>query len=91
VLGVFFTPAQRPENLVFAFASFFPRTMGATQRVVYFFFFLNDGCYATRSLFFFRTDVYYATRRILFVLFHDTFPVSLDAGILGKGGVLWRA
>jgi hypothetical protein len=67
----------------------------------------HDGCYATRSIFFFflfsqrrmlrnrslffRTEAYNATRRILFVLFHDTFPFSPDAGILGKGGVLWRA
>jgi hypothetical protein len=66
----------------------------------------HDGCYATRNIlfsffsmmdatqrvvYFLRTEAYYATRRILFVLFHDTFPFSPDAGILGKGGVLWRA
>jgi hypothetical protein len=27
---------QRPENLVFAFVCFFPRTIGSTQRVVLF-------------------------------------------------------
>jgi hypothetical protein len=38
---VFFTPARRPENLVVASVNFFPRTMGPTQRVAYFFLFFS--------------------------------------------------